>query len=202
VRRAIDKAIELDPENINLFFARGYANFTSAYYRLAMVDFLAAIRLDPLNHEFYKFMGASEIYLNDETGAEYDLKFALDLNPDDAGIYYYLGLLANDLKGQPDSSFEYLSKAIELDSLNPVYYYQRAWASYNMYDYETALADLDRAFGLDNRNGDFYTLRALILLNSDPPEGDYCEDFRNAERLGTSYKIDRYIREYCQEEMP
>lgn len=199
VIKTIDKSIELDPENVNLHYARGYANFTSGYFRLAIQDFQTAIRLYPLNHEFYKFLGVSKMYLSDQEGADYDLKFALDINPYDAEIYYYLGMNANDLMGQPDTSFEYLSRAIELDSLNPLYYYQRAWASYNLYDYEKALEDIEKAFGLDSQNGDFYTLRALTLLDSGlETEYDYCEDFRNAEEFGTIYKVERYIKKFCE----
>ena len=84
VRKTIDKAIELAPENVNLYYARGYANYKSGYFRLAIHDFITAINLVPGNPEYYKMLGASKIYLEDEPGAESDLKFALDLNPDDA----------------------------------------------------------------------------------------------------------------------
>ena len=115
-------------------------------------------------------------------------------------IYYFLGLHANDLLVQPEKSYEYLTQAIELDSLNPIYYYQRAWSSYNMYDYETTIADLEKAFELDSRNGDFYTLRALTVLNGElETEYNYCDDFRTAVKLGTSYKVEKYINKFCRE---
>lgn len=200
VRKTIDKAIELSPTNVNLYFARGYANYKSGYFRLAIYDFITAINLVPGNPEYYKMLGASKIYLKDDTGTESDLKFALDLNPDDAEIYYFLGLNANDLLLQPEKSYEYLTEAIELDSLNSIYYYQRAWASYNLFDYETTIADVEKAIELDSRKGDYYTLRALTLLDGDlKTEYDYCEDFRTAEKLGTSYKVKNYINRYCKE---
>jgi tetratricopeptide (TPR) repeat protein len=199
VRKTIDKAIELAPENVNLYSGRGYANYKSGYFRLAVNDFAKAIKLVPGNSEYYKMIGVSKIYLNDAPGAESDLKVALGINPDDAEIYYFLGLLANDLLSQPEKSYEYLNQAIELDSLNALYYYQRAWASYDLYDFEAAIADTEQAIELDNRNGDFYTLRALTVLNSELETGyDYCEDFRNAEKLGTSFKVGKYIKKYCE----
>ena len=201
VRKAIDKAIELAPENVNLYSGRGYANYEAGYFRLAVNDFAKALKLVPGNYEYYKMMGVSKIYLNDAPGAESDLKVALGINPDDAEIYYFLGLLANDLLGQPEKSWEYLNQAIDLDSLNPLYYYQRAWASYNLYDFETAITDVDRAIELDNRNGDYYTLRALTMLNGElETEYNYCEDLRNAERLGTTYKVEIYLERYCEKE--
>jgi tetratricopeptide (TPR) repeat protein len=199
VRKAIDKAIELAPENVNLYSGRGYANYKSGYFRLAVNDFAKAIKLVPGNSEYYKMIGVSKIYLNDAPGAESDLKVALGINPDDAEIYYFLGLLANDLLSQPEKSYEYLNQAIELDSLNALYYYQRAWASYDLYDFEAAMADIKKAIELDNRNGDLYTLRALTVLNSELDTGyNYCEDFRTAEKLGTSFKVGKYIKKYCE----
>jgi tetratricopeptide (TPR) repeat protein len=200
VRKTIDKAIELAPENANLYFARGYANYKSGYFRLAIHDFISALNLIPDNSEYYKMLGACKIYLNDIPGAESDLKVAMGINPDDPEIYYFLGLHANDLLEQPEKSYEYLTRAIELDSLNSIYYYQRAWSSYNLFDYEMALSDLEKAFKLDSWNGDFYTLRALTLLNGElETEYNYCEDFRSALKYGTTYKVEKYIRKYCEE---
>jgi tetratricopeptide (TPR) repeat protein len=199
VRKTIDKAIELAPENVNLYFARGYANYKSGYFRLAIHDFISALNLVPGNSEYYKMLGASEIYLKDGQGAESNLKVALGINPDDPEIYYFLGLHANDLLEQPEKSYEYLTQAIELNSSNPIYYYQRAWSSYNLNDYEMAIADLEKAFELDSRDGDFYTLRALTILNSDlKTEYNYCEDFRSALKYGTTYRVEKYIRKYCE----
>lgn len=200
VRNTIDKAIELAPGNVNLYYARGFANFTSGYFRLAIHDFITAIQLDPSNSEYYKMSGASKIYLGDGPGAEVDLKTAIDINPEDAGIYYYLGLHANDLLLEPEKSYEYLTRAIELDSLNAIYYYQRAWSSYNLYDYEMTITDLEKAFQLNSRNGDFYTLRALTLLDCGfKTEYNYCQDFSNAEKFGTTFKVKNYINLYCKE---
>ena len=200
VRKAIDKAIELAPENANLYYARGYANFKNGYYRLAVNDFVKALELVPGSSEFYKLSGACRIYLKDETGAASDLRVAMGINPDDPEIYYYMGLLANDIQEQPQMGYEYLSQAIELNPWDPVNYYERAWSSYELLDFETALEDVDKAIELDNRNGDFYTLRAMIGLFGELKSGfDYCEDFRKAEELGTVYKLSKYIKKYCKE---
>src|SRR4030042_1225762 len=134
VRKTIDKAIELAPEKANLYYGRGYANFKSGYFRLAVNDFA-----------------------------------------------------------------KHLKQAIELDSLNPLYFFQRAWASYNLYDFKMAIIDLEQAFKFNSRNGDFYTLRALTVLNGDlKTEYNYCEDFRTAEKYGTTYKVENYIHRYCE----
>jgi len=200
VRKTINKAIELAPENANLHYARGYANFESGYFRLAVNDFVNAIELVPGNSEYYKMMGASKIYLKDSPGAEADLKVAMGIDPDDPEIYYYMGLLANDVQEQPEMGYEYLSQAIELNPRDPVSYYERARSSYDLLDYETTLYDIEKAIELDNRNGDFYTLRAMMVLFGEiESEYDYCEDFRKAGELGTVYKLNKYIKKYCKE---
>jgi tetratricopeptide (TPR) repeat protein len=200
VRKTIDKAIEVAPENANLYYGRGYANLKNGYYRLAVNDFVKAIELVPGSSEFYKLSGVCRIYLEDGPGAESDLKVAMGINPDDPEIYYYMGLLANDVQEQPEMGYEYLSQAIELNPRDPLSYYERAWSSYDLLDYETALDDVEKAIELDSRNGDFYTLRAMtVLFGEIESEYDYCEDFRKAEELGTAYKLSRYIRKYCKE---
>jgi len=200
VRKTIDKAVEIAPENANLYYARGYANYKGGYYRLAVNDFVNALELVPGNSEYYKMSGASKIYLKDGPGAESDLKVAMGINPDDPGIYYYLGLLANDVQEQPEMGYEYLTQAIELNPWDPLSYYERAWSSYDLTDYETAMDDIKKAIELDSLNGDFYTLRAMTVLFGSVESGyDYCEDFRKAEGLGTAYKLKKYIKKYCTE---
>lgn len=199
VRKTVDKSIELAPENVNLIAARGYANYKSGYFHLAVNDFAMALKMVPGNSEYYKMMGVCMIYLNDTIRAESDLKAALDINPGDAEIYYFLGLYANDLLGQPEKSIEYLSKAIEIDAMNPLYYYQRALMSYNLYEYEATLSDIDKAIELDSQNGDYYSLRALAVLDGGlKTEYDYCKDFRTAEELGTYYEVEKYINSFCE----
>jgi len=198
VRKTVDKCIELKPENVSFIVARGYANYKSGYFRLAVNDFAVALNLASMNSEYYKMMGVCRIYLNDTIRAESDLKIALDINPGDAEIFYYLGLYANNLLGQPEKSIEYLNKAIELDALNPLYYYQRALILYNLYKYKATLSDIDKAIELDTHNGDYYCLRALAALDGNlKTDWDYCKDFRTAEELGTSYEVEKYIITFC-----
>ena len=199
VRKTIDKAIEIAPDNVNLYYGRGYANFINGYYRLAVNDFARALELVPGSAEFYKLSGASKTWLKDLPGAESDLKLAMGINPDDPEIYYYLGVLYNDMEEQPSMGYEFFTKAIELDSWDPDYLYERAWCLYKLRDYEIALEDLEQAMEMDDMNGDYYTLRGyLVLYGGLESEYDYCSDFRRAEELGTMYKLKNLIRKNCE----
>ncbi len=199
VRKTIDKAIELAPDNVNLYYGRGYANFTAGYYRLAVNDFAKALELVPGNAEFYKLSGASKVYLKDIPGAESDLKLAMGINPDDPEIYYYLGILFNDVQDQPSMGYEYFTTAIELNPWEPDYIYERAWCSYEMGEYEYAMEDLEQAMEMNDTKGDYYTLRGyLVLYGNLGTEYNYCQDFRRAEELGTIYKLQNLIRKNCE----
>ena len=199
VRKTIDKALELAPDNVNLYYGRGYANFTSGYFRLAVNDFAQALELVPGNAEFYKLSGASKAWLKDIPGAESDLKLAMGINPDDPEIYYYLGVLFNDVVDQPSMGYEYFTTAIELDPWEPDYLYERAWCLYELGDYEFAMEDLEQAMEMNNTNGDYYTLRGYLVLYGDlETEYNYCQDFRRAEELGTTYKLQNLIKKNCE----
>jgi tetratricopeptide (TPR) repeat protein len=199
VRKTIDKAIEIAPENVNLYYGRGYANFINGYYRLAVNDFAKALELVPGNAEFYKYSGASKTWIKDIPGAKADLNLAMGINPDDPEIYYYLGVLANDVENQPSMGYEYFSTAIELDPYDPDYLYERAWCLYKLTDYEFAMEDLKQAIELNDMKGDYYVLRGYLALYGDVNTGyEYCDDFRKAEELGTIYKLKNLIRKNCK----
>ena len=199
VRKTIDKAIEIAPENVNLYYGRGYANFVNGYYRLAVNDFARALELVPGNAEFYKFSGASKTWIKDIPGAESDLKLAMGINPDDPEIYYYLGILYNDVADQPSMGYEYFSTAIEQDPLAPDYFYERAWCLYKLSDYEVALEDLKQALEMNSIKGDYYVLRGYLALYGKLDTGsDYCEDFRKAEELGTIFKLKNLLKKNCE----
>jgi hypothetical protein len=71
---------------------------------------------------------------------------------------------------------------------------------YDLYEYKAALTDINKAIELDSRNGDYYRLRALAILDGDlKTDYDYCKDFRTAKELGTSYKVEMYISRFCGE---
>ncbi|KPL20681.1 MAG: hypothetical protein AMS23_10530, partial [Bacteroides sp. SM1_62] len=97
---AVDKAIEMAPENVNYYFARGYARFADENYRTALADFTTAVNMVSGSSEFLKYAGATKIFLDDPAGAKTDLNIALGINPDDPEIYYYLGILMNEVEDQ------------------------------------------------------------------------------------------------------
>ena len=196
--QAVNKAIESAPENIIYLFARGYANFSNGHYRLASVDFTRAIDLVPGSSDFYKYSGACKLFLGGGKGAQKDLNIALGSNPDDPEIYYYLGVLMNDLKKQPSMACEYLNQAIELDVQNAYYYYERSKSFYQMLNYQAARDDIKMALLYNHRDGDFYALRGDIKMKLENPSEDFCRDYQKAIELGTSYSLKRILKKSCR----
>ena len=103
---AVNKAIEMAPENVNYYFCRGYAYFAGKNYRLALADLTMAVNMVSGSSDFLKYAGATKVFLEDADGAQTDLNIALGINPDDPEIYYYLGILMNDVEEQPSRAFE------------------------------------------------------------------------------------------------
>lgn len=196
---AVNKAIEMAPENANYYFSRGYAHFTDQHYRPALADFTKAVNTVSGSFEFLKYAGATKVFLEDAAGAQADLNHALGINPDDPEIYYYLGILMNDIEEQPSRAFEYFSLAIEQEDTNPLYFYQRSKSSYNLMDYQSARDDINMALYLDHHSGDSYALRGQIKMKMGNPAADYCYDFKRAVEWGSSYNLKRIIKKSCRE---
>lgn len=196
---AMDKAIESAPENAIYYYARGYAHFVKGNYRFSSADFRKCIELVPGSSDFYKYSGASRMYLDDFEGGHKDLNYALSVNPDDPETYYYLGILMNDFLKQPAMAGEYMNHAIELDENNALYFYERSKAAYKMMNYEDARDDVNRALLLNHRKGDFYALRGNVKMKMSNPADDYCPDFRKATEWGTSYNLKRIMKKACSE---
>ncbi len=196
---AVDEAIERAPENVNYYYARGYAHFANKNYRTALDDFTKTLEMVSGSSEFHKYAGASKVYMADTEGAQVDLNIALGINPDDPDIYYYLGILMNDHQDQPSRAYEYFNHAIELDDKNPLYYFERSKSSYNLMDYPTARDDVNTALYLNHYNGDFYALRGYIKMKMGSPSPDYCHDFNQAEEWGNTYNLKRIMKKSCQE---
>lgn len=197
-QEAVDKAIELAPENIIYLFGRGYARLTSGKYRQASEDFTRAIEMVPGNADFFKYSGSCKLFLEDGEGAQSDLNIALGVNPEDPEIYYYLGVLMNDVLDDPSRAAEYLNNAVELDAQNAGYYYERARSYYKMLNYQAAGDDINRALQYNHRKGDYYALRGNIKQQLGNPSGDFCEDYRKAEEWGTTYNLKRIINRSCR----
>ena len=110
-----DKAIELDPGNVDAYYQRGDAYDEMGEYGKAIADYSKVIELDP-SHALAYFNRA---YAYGEMG-EYDKAIAdyskaIDLNPSDVEAYYNRGLDYHN-KGEVPKAMSDLEKCIELST--------------------------------------------------------------------------------------
>jgi tetratricopeptide (TPR) repeat protein len=100
-----DRAIELEPNSVEIYFNRGLAKSESGNYPEALTDFDKVISLDETNDSAYFNRGIVKYELKDYDGALKDFNKTLELVPGDAKALfnrattkYALGDQAGSLK--------------------------------------------------------------------------------------------------------
>ena len=94
--------------------------------------------------------------------------------------------------GDLELGIQNLSKAIELDSTNAMYYYNRGTAKKMMLDYKSAIPDFTKAIDLKFESLEMaYFNRAMSKLHTQDLEGSK-KDNRKAEELGyDEYQVEQ-----------
>ena len=84
-------AIQLDPDDAQVYFNRGLVRIELKEYPDALVDFNKAIDLNPNNADAYDHRGNVKVMLEQFEEARADYDTAIRLNPDHATAYYHRG---------------------------------------------------------------------------------------------------------------
>jgi cell division protease FtsH len=163
--RSLDRAIELKPEDGELFYRRGCVLFKDRDYESCVHDLTTAIGLGHDQAEVYYWRGRGRENLYDYDGALADQAAAIALDPQyyDALISRGDALLALD---EPESALADFTAASELKPAEATPWYRRARAQLAREDESLALADLNQALGLNPRCTHSLQMRsALHALN-------------------------------------
>ena len=159
----LTRAIELNPQYVEAFFARAQLLFLKKDLNKALADYNKVMELAP------NFPAAGLVYKNrsvirqfngDRDGALADLNQAVSLNPKDAGAYGNRGViraLQEDLDGAA-SDYE---KAIELNPNSPPAYINRGILRFQLGNLNGALADFNRALELAPNSAKTYVERGI-----------------------------------------
>ena len=140
-----NKAIELNPNDPNLYVQRGRANKMDGNLSEAMNDYSYAIKLDPKNtNAFYKRSWLKvDLKIKDYDGAILDMRQTIILDPynvelmeDLSHIYYF----ANKIK----SGIKILNLAIDIEPENGNLYYWRGTYK-NMRSYPSGCRDIRKS---------------------------------------------------------
>ena len=97
----LNKAIELDPEDISLYTERGRLYTLKGEYDAAITDLNKAIELDPEDAEAYKVRGIVYTFKGEYEAAMKDINKAIELDPEDAGAYKVRGIVYDKIEFTP-----------------------------------------------------------------------------------------------------
>ena len=113
----------------------------------------------------------------DFDGAIADFNRALALRPDDADVYYNLGL-AKSGKRDRAGAIAAFDRALALRPRDPEGWLARGGEKFSLQDYDAAIADFDRAIALDEKFTAAYYSRALARRR----QGDFDGAFADYDR--------------------
>jgi tetratricopeptide (TPR) repeat protein len=163
---SLDKAIELDPNNVPVWYLRGLALGNIENYNEALASFDKAIELGLNDAYVWLQRGAALSRLGrwDEALVSYNKVVELDQN----NVLAWLGQAAAlvDL-GRLDKVLASLDKVIKLDSNNALAWSGRGLALADFGRYDEALASFDKAIELGNQSSYVFFNRAKALLALD-----------------------------------
>jgi TolB-like protein/Tfp pilus assembly protein PilF len=117
------KAVELFQQAIDLDrnYALAYAGLSDSYFRLgdarAEEVALKALALDDQLAEAHAALGNLRMSKMDWSGAEKELKRAIELNPKYARAFYYYGMFLR-FTGHPDQALAEFTQAVQLDPVS------------------------------------------------------------------------------------
>ncbi len=124
-----------------------------------------AITIDPDYCSAYWARGNARSKLGDFEEAIKDFTVSASLcNAVDKDVIYNNRALCLGKLGLYTKAIEDFSRAIEFDSANEGYWFNRAYVKYfNLGDFEGAISDLTKAIDLDSENATFYHVRGLAF---------------------------------------
>ena len=143
-----DKAIELSPQNPELYLNRGYIKHIANDKNGAMEDYNKAISLNKNFAFAYNNRGALKVSMGDVNGAIADYNQALAINPRYADVYYNranLKYMLNDNKG----ALEDYDKTISLNPKDAEAYNNRGVVKKRMDCNVGALSDYTQAIAIN-----------------------------------------------------
>ncbi len=184
----LNHALELEPQNAELFVNRGVAKEHHKDYTDALADFNHALEINAQYSDAYADRAVAENDLKDYTHATADNTRALELDP--FNFYACLNLAISKNNNQDFAgAIDLYNRAITINSTDPHTYIFRADAKLNAKDNAGAKADFDRALEIDPQNTDILKARANARMQNDPAGAiaDFNEYLKTNPKDATAY---------------
>ncbi|MCC5931801.1 MAG: tetratricopeptide repeat protein [Cyclobacteriaceae bacterium] len=138
--------LENNPEFIEALSQRAALHFSMKDYNKALKDYTDAIRLQPLNAEFWLSRGITHLKLKNYSLALSDVNKALTICPDCEKAYFNRGNIRHQQRDYTKAIEDY-NLAIFYDKEYTQAYYNRAMARLNLKQKAEACSDLQIAAG-------------------------------------------------------
>ena len=155
-----DKAIQLDPYIVGIYYNRGNSKYNLGQYAGAVEDFNKTIELNPKNADAYNNRGLCKWTLGQYDAAIQDYDNALKVCSRDAEIYNNRGRCKNSQNRDIEAVLDY-DIAIEL---NPDYcesFFNRGSTKHLLGQFEEAILDFNKAIELNPKISEIFNNRGI-----------------------------------------
>lgn len=151
----------------------------------AILEFNAAISLDPRLARAFNYRGLSWLSKGNADRALADFNEAIQLDPKDPSAYFNRGNL-QAAKPDPDAAIADYDQAIRMNPRFAAAYSGRAGAWRRKGDLDRAIADMDEAVRIEPKNADFYNNRGNALLDKKDYDRAF-DDYTQATNINPSF---------------
>ncbi|PIO48766.1 MAG: hypothetical protein CMR00_02545 [[Chlorobium] sp. 445] len=154
------KAIELAPNEAELYYYRGLLRHEMAQYARANVDFTRAILLNANNADYFFQRGRSRLAIEEFAAAIEDFSEVLKQVAESSSAYFYRGYAKLSLDKWLDAVEDFTASLSLAETAEA--YYHRALAYRKLKQFNSALSDLERALRLRPAFAEAYFMRGVV----------------------------------------
>ena len=145
----LTKAIEIRPDDDELYFRRGDEYLKNHDYDKAILDYNKCVELNPNSWRAYNQLGYAYTVLHDYKNALYNLTQAINLDTTKS-LPYINRAHAYKGAGNYDMAIQDYNKAIQLNPNDPDAYNGRGMVYIMLKDYAVAISSFEKSIQLDS----------------------------------------------------
>ncbi len=172
-----DKAIDLNPNNINIYLNKGYIYIRLKHPDKAIEVYDKALEIDPNNVDSISFMAKALYNLGSHEKSLDSCKKAIDLDQTNPYSYCVKALILSD-NGKTQDALEVCKQAIDLEENDPFPHDTMGNILDSTGQYEEAIKEFDKALEIDPSYVDSYYNKGNALAST----GQYEEAIKEFDK--------------------
>lgn len=165
-----DRAIAVDPSEVDLYYERGVAHWQLGNYDEAIRDFTVIARMNPGVEDGFVNRGGVHLSMEEYHAAMKDLEAAININPRSSAAHFNLGLVYLKL-GMTEEAIKSFGRAIEINPSDSEALFNRGVLYEEKGSRAKALADMRAAASLGHQGAREF----LVAEGLEPPEKTQAE---------------------------